>query len=83
MAFSNRPPGQVLLLAILSAKPLAWVGEFSFTFGSLVGKSLSLICGALTWYLASEKKRKEELEKQVTGKVDEEDEVVGLTQIVE
>jgi len=38
------------------------------------GKSLSLICGALTWYLASEKKRKEELEKQVTGKVDEENE---------
>ena len=35
-----------------------------------------MICGALTWYLASEKKRKEELEKQVTGKVDEEDEVM-------
>ena len=83
MAFSSRPPGQVLLSAILSAKLLTWVGEFSFTFGSLVGKSLSLICGALTWYLASEKKRKEELEKQVTGKVDEMDEVVGLTQIVE
>ena len=59
------------------------MGEFSFTIGSFVGKSLSLICGALTWYLASEKKRKEELEKQVTGKVDEENEVVGLTQIVE
>ena len=83
MAFSNRPPGQVLLLAILSAKPLTWVYGFSFTICSFVGKSLSLICGALTWYLASEKKRKEELEKQVTGKVDEEDEVVGLTQIVE
>ena len=84
MAFSSRPPGQVLLLAILSAKPLTWVGcYFSFTIGSFVGKSLSLICGALTWYLASEKKRKEELEKQVTGKVDEMDEVVGLTQIVE
>ena len=83
MAFSSRPPGQVLLLAKLSAKPLTWVGYFSFTIGSFVGKSLSLICGALTWYLASEKKRKEELEKQVTGKVDEEDEVVGLTQIVE
>ena len=41
-----------------------------------------MICGALTWYLASEKKRKEELEKQVTGKVDEEDEVVGLILIV-
>ena len=36
-----------------------------------------MICGALTWYLASEKKRKEELEKQVTGKVDEEDEVIA------
>ena len=83
MAFSSRPPGQVLLSAILSAKPLTWVGGFCFTIGSFVGKSLSLICGALTWYLASEKKRKEELEKQVTGKVDEEDEVVGLTQIVE
>ena len=83
MAFSNRPPGQVLLSAILSAKPLTRVGEFSCTTGSFVGKSLSLICGALTWYLASEKKRKEELEKQVTGKVDEENEVVGLTQIVE
>ena len=62
---------------------MTWVGKFSFTISSLAGKSLSLICGALTWYLASEKKRKEELEKLVTGKVDEEDEVVGLTQIVD
>ena len=39
------------------------------------GKSLSLICGALTWFLASEKRRKEQLENQVKDKVEEEDEV--------
>ena len=34
-----------------------------------------MICGALTWFLASEKRRKEQLENQVNGKVEEEDEV--------
>ena len=78
------PTGTGFIIGYTFSKtlPLTWVGEFSFTISLLAGKSLSLICGALTWYLASEKKRKEELEKLVTGKVDEEDEVVGLILIV-
>merc|ERR550534_362916 len=58
--------------ALFSCLESGQLGIFESPTGT--GKSLSLICGALTWFLASEKRRKEELEKQVTGKVDEEDE---------
>ena len=37
-----------------------------------------MICGALTWFLASERRRKEQLETLVIEKREEEDEVPGF-----
>jgi len=58
--------------ALFSCLEAGQLGIFESPTGT--GKSLSLICGALTWFLASEKQRKEQLENQVNSKVEEEDE---------
>merc|ERR1719209_1213717 len=58
--------------ALFSCLEAGQLGVFESPTGT--GKSLSLICGALTWFLASEKQRKEQLENRVNGKVEEEDE---------
>ena len=55
------------------------IAKCTLTF--FTGKSLSLICGALTWFLASEKRRKEQLENQVKDKVEDEDEVCVNTDL--
>jgi len=58
--------------ALFSCLEAGQLGIFESPTGT--GKSLSLICGALTWFLASEKRRKEQLENQVNDQVEEEDE---------
>ena len=76
MRYAAKIPSSVVILyfrALFSCLEAGQLGIFESPTGT--GKSLSLICGALTWFLASEKQRKEQLENQVNSKVEEEDEV--------